>query len=190
MSGSKLLRTGSPNILEEIPVNLLLTECIDSVEVVGTGSPQDVHHSLGEYPKMCLLYPPDSGTACRINSVDEEDPWDVNVTIDAGKTCILVVASEIFCIPPLTRKDQISFYNHIDSGHNSVTITHGLGIAPTQANGFVIKIFPDGRDAMGDLETVAPENIGATTFDVALSEGLTVEEDRYFTAIVEKVGIE
>ena len=79
-------------------------------------------------------------------------------------------------------------YDYIASGASScANIAHGLSATPNHASGYVIMILPDGRAARNQLQTADSENIGASTFDVALDDGVTVDDNSYFTWIIIKV---
>ena len=79
-------------------------------------------------------------------------------------------------------------YTYISNGASSKTgISHGLSETPSQSNGYIIKVYPDGADACAEMPTAHVTNIGATTFDVELAAGVTVTGNRYFTWVCEKV---
>jgi hypothetical protein len=82
---TKFLKVGTSGLLE-VPLKTAFSELRTHGEAVGTGEAQNINTGLPERPTRVTLYPPDDQTSAVVNSVGQNSPWLVSVTVTNGKT--------------------------------------------------------------------------------------------------------
>jgi hypothetical protein len=82
---TKFLKVGTSGLLE-VPLKTAFSELRTHGEATGTGEAQNINTGLPEKPNRVTLYVPDDQTSAVVNSVSQNSPWLVSITVTLEKT--------------------------------------------------------------------------------------------------------